>query len=97
MQPWPFEDPPNVAVITVRQVFAGSPILLVARNLDDGTWQFLSGGPIDMADAMLVALDEVLALESSLSVLSDLEPGWQAWRPHPGAQWQVSLSPPDPE
>lgn len=95
MHPWPFEDPPNVAVITVRQVFAGGAILLVARDVDDGTWQFLTGGPFDMSDAMVVAFDEVLALEPSIAILAGLEPGWQAWRPHPGAEWQLSVSPPD--
>jgi hypothetical protein len=54
---WPFDDPPNVATITVRQIVEDSaPILLVARDAEDGGWQFLTGGRVDVADGMVVSL-----------------------------------------
>jgi hypothetical protein len=40
MDEWPFDDPENVATLTVRQVtHGGQPILLVAHDADDGMWQ----------------------------------------------------------
>jgi hypothetical protein len=41
---WPFDDSPNVAVITTRQVTEdNAPILLVSHDEEDGSWQFLPG------------------------------------------------------
>ena len=88
---WPFEDPPNVATITVRQVVhGGQPILLVARDADDGGWQFLTGGPFDVADALVVSLGGMASRDPTLAELADLPPGWQAVRPRVGAAWECS-------
>ncbi len=39
---WPFADPENVAVITLKRILqGGSPILRVFHDEDDGGWQFL--------------------------------------------------------
>ena len=44
---WPFDNLPNVAVITTRQVTKdNAPILLVSHDEEDGGWQFLPGGPV---------------------------------------------------
>ena len=41
---WPFDDPPNVAVVTTRDVTEDKvPILFVSHDRDDGAWQFLTG------------------------------------------------------
>ncbi len=54
---WPFEDPENVATITVRQiVYDNHPVLLVLHDEEDGGWQFLTGGPFNVADGLVVAL-----------------------------------------
>lgn len=54
---WPFDDPPNVATITVRQIVEGvEPILLVSRDAEERDWQFLTGGVFSMADAKIVSL-----------------------------------------
>jgi hypothetical protein len=48
---WAFGEPKNVAVITTRQVMqGGSPILIVSRDAEDGSWQFLTGGIFSIAD-----------------------------------------------
>ena len=37
---WPFEDPPNMAVITTVNVLEhGHPVLLVTHDEDDGGWR----------------------------------------------------------
>ena len=86
---WPFDDPPNVATITVRQVVeGGEPVLLVARDAEDGGWQFLTGGAFDVADGMVVSLQGMVQRDPSLAELADLPPGWQAARERVGAAWR---------
>jgi hypothetical protein len=89
MEDWPFDDPENVVTMTVRQItHSGQPILLVSHDADDGMWQFLTGGPFEMADAMLVSLREVYRIDPSIVELADLPLGWQASRSAVGKPWQ---------
>jgi len=86
---WPFDEPENVATLTVRQVtHGGQPILIVARDAVAGMWQFHTGGPFDMADALIVALQEVFHIDPSIGELADLPPGWKAQRSAPGQPWR---------
>jgi hypothetical protein len=89
MGEWPFDDPENVATMIVRQiVHGGQPILLVSHDAEDGMWQFLTGGPVQMADAMIVGLREVHELDPTIGELADLPLGWTATRPAVGQPWQ---------
>ncbi len=89
MKDWPFEDAPNTASITTRQVLeAGAPILRVAHDADDGSWQFLCGTTDDPADARVVGLGQMYARDATLGELADLPEGWQAWRAAPDQPWQ---------
>ncbi len=89
MDDWPFDEPENVAAFTVRRITQGErPILLVVHDADEGMWQFLTGEPIDMADALLVSLRSVYRLDPSIGDLADLPPGWQARRSAPGDPWR---------
>jgi hypothetical protein len=47
----------------------GKPVLTVAHYEDDHSWAFLDGGPFDAADALVVAMSEVLGLHPELSRL----------------------------
>jgi hypothetical protein len=86
---WPFDDPPNVATITVRQIVeCGAPILLVARYTEDAVWQFLTGDAFNEADGLIVGLQSIFELDPTIAELADLEPGWQATRKWVGAAWK---------
>jgi hypothetical protein len=86
---WPFDQPRNCAVITLRSiVFGGAPILLVAHDADDHGWQFLAGGTVDVADAAVVLLKNIVAHDPSVLDVADLPPGWQAWRASKTSPWQ---------
>jgi hypothetical protein len=87
---WPFEDPPNVAVITTRAIMhSGDWIALVSHDEDDGAWQFLGpGGASQTDEAMVVGLRSVLEKDGSIAELADLPLGWQAWRNSPEAPWK---------
>ncbi|HEV3345204.1 MAG TPA: hypothetical protein VG125_32805 [Pirellulales bacterium] len=88
---WPFDDPPNVATISVRQIIDdGAPVLFVSHDVDDGAWQFLTGGEVSTADAMVISLEEMLERDPTLAELADLKCGWKAMRERVGAPWHRS-------
>jgi hypothetical protein len=87
---WPFKDPENTAVFsTVGVIKRHEPVCLVCHN-EDGSWQFLDGGPVTVADAMVVSLKEVVTTDHSLLELSDLPLGWKAARDNAHSMWQRS-------
>ena len=85
--PWPWDQAPNVAAITLRSILDGAPILHVAHDADDDGWQFLDGNPVDTDDARLIAMREVLHLDPTLREIADLPPGWIARRDVVGGDW----------
>ena len=89
MRHWPFEDPQNVAVFTVRSILDGDDwIYYVTHDEEDGAWQFHPrAGPTREQDARVVALRIVMILDPSIGELADLPLGWHAWRESPGRPW----------
>ena len=98
-QTWPFDQPPNCAVITLRQIVReGAPILLVTHDEDDHGWQFLDGSEQpDPADAMMVCFSHVVDKDPTLREVADLPPGWRAWRQSVGDEWVREELPVDEE
>ena len=89
MDDWPFDDPPNAAVFTVRQIVDGQmPILYVSHEEEDGAWQFLTGEQITTADALLVGLKNIVNRDPSVLELAELPNGWIATRNNIGVPWQ---------
>jgi hypothetical protein len=86
---WPFADAKNVACFTVRDVMKKrAPVLLVAHEEEDGMWQFLTGDDLPpKEDWMLVALSEVVAVDSSLRDLASLPLGYSASRTTAADEW----------
>ena len=88
---WPFDDPPNVAVITTTHVVrARKPILYVSHEADDGSWQFHTGDSVSTKDAMVVALAEIMKIDPSIAGLAHLPIGWCATRKTRDAAWKLS-------
>jgi hypothetical protein len=87
---WPFADPKNVAVFTSTQIMRhGQPILYVTHDEEDGAWQFHAGAPsVPTADAMIVALEEVVNLDPTICQLADLPYGWFAERDTARSPWK---------
>lgn len=73
------------------------PILLVSHDAEDHGWQFIGGSGMAMADAMIVALGEVVERDSTVLEVADLQPGWQAVRATAGGPWTRRESPPEPD
>ena len=91
IETWPFKDPENLAVITLKQiVHNGQPILHVVHDSADGGWQFLGWSDASEEDALLVALHRIVRLDPSVRELADLPLGWHAWRKSPEEMWRRS-------
>jgi hypothetical protein len=85
---WPFDQAPNVAAITTRQVIEdGLPILRVTHYVDDHSWAFVCGTTGKTEDGRVIGMAEALKLDPTLRTISDLPPGWTAWREAVGASW----------
>jgi len=70
---WPFADPRNVAVVTVKNIMNGvAPILRVTHDLDDGAWQFLEWVTPDIDDAAIMSLEEMTISDPTILELVDL-------------------------
>lgn len=86
---WPFDQAPNVAAITTRQVIEQKlPILRVTHYSDDHSWGFVCGTTEMTEDARVIAMSEALEIDPTLREIADLPPGWTAWREKVGSQWQ---------
>ena len=93
---WPFDQPRNCAVITIRGILDGTePILHVTHDEDDHGWQFLGLRDADPNEAKVMSLAEVVASDSSILQLADLPPGWHAWRRSIADAWTRELNPHD--
>jgi hypothetical protein len=96
MNAWPFRDPPNVAVITTRKIVDCSDWIAYAyHDADDGGWQFHASeaGPPTVADAVIVALSEIVQLDETVTELADLPVGWHVWRASKSSPWQRAKTP----
>jgi hypothetical protein len=88
---WPFTDPENLAVFTLKRIVRGeTPILRVSHDEDDGGWQFVDGGRVAIEEAALVSLRQMTRIDPSILGLADLPIGWVAERNGPGEPWQRS-------
>jgi hypothetical protein len=86
---WQFNDPPNVAVFTNRNIVAKKDwIQHVSHDEDDGAWQFHPFAGTMEDEASVVSLKTILEIDPSISSLSDLPLGWCASRRAMNAEWK---------
>lgn len=86
---WIWDQTRDTGTLTTRQVMEqGAPILVVTHFPDDHSWAFTCGLAEDEKDVLIVAMEDVIALDPTLSEISDLEPGWSAYRDSLDAPWE---------
>lgn len=86
---WPFADPRNTAVITLKSItMGGSPILRVTHDAEDGMWQFLDGSTVSEDNSSVVSLEDITRIDPSVMELADLPLGGAAWRSTTNEPWQ---------
>ena len=76
-----------MGALTVRAVLEGDPILHVSHDIDDHGWQFLDGRDADVAEGRLISMAHALERDPTLRAVSDLPPGWIAWRESVSGAW----------
>jgi LmbE family N-acetylglucosaminyl deacetylase len=90
---WSFDEPRNVAVMTTTHVLRRhQPIVLVTHDEEDGCWQFHSAHPATSAEAMIVALSEVVEHDPTVASLANLPCGWRATRQDLSSPWKRERS-----
>ena len=88
-QKWPFDQPKNVAVITLKQIVVDkAPILQVTHDVEDHGWQFLNPSfEASASNVYVVGLGQIVKLDPSVLEVADLPPGWVASRESVGGKW----------
>ena len=87
-QEWKFDQSPNTAAITSRQVLEDLlPILVVIHYDDDHSWAFLCGTTNSENDGRVISMEEIVRRDPSLHLIADLPPGMKAWRTTTNAPW----------
>jgi hypothetical protein len=90
---WPFDQAPNVAAITTRQVIEdGLPILVVIHYRDDHSWAFVCGTSNRTGDGRVIGMGTALKIDPTLVSIADLPPGYCARRTAIGATWVRELN-----
>jgi hypothetical protein len=86
---WRFDQGPEVAALTTRQVLEMKlPVLMVTHYSDDHSWAFVCGTTEDyLEDGRVVCMSHILNLDRSLVEIADLPPGWSAERKDLGSEW----------
>lgn len=85
---WSFDDAPDAAAFTVRQIiYEGSPILYASHNSYDGAWHFMPGFQVQAEDSVVVPLSQIVAMDWSIHELAGLPLGWTASRAFVGGRW----------
>jgi hypothetical protein len=90
---WPFDDPPDLDVISNKEVaFGWGKIVLFTHDAGNGGWQFLSHktAPLSESDGVVVSLREIAELGPTVGELANLPQGWRAWRKFKGSPWQCT-------
>lgn len=97
MEDWPFDQAPNVAAITTRQVLQdGLPILSVVHYSEDHSWAFVCGTSNAVEDGRVIGMGTALKIDPTLASIADLAPGWHASRAAVGQPWTRRPNPDDP-
>jgi hypothetical protein len=64
------------------------PILFVIHDAD-GSWHFLDGEHLDVAERVPVQLVDILEAHPDLTKEARIAPGWAAIRESPAAEWKM--------
>jgi len=82
-----FYEERNLGVLTTKQAFSGETILYVYHDVD-GNWQFHTSLEPNLDDSMVVALEQITKLDSTINEIYYLEFGWRAWRDNKEGEWK---------
>jgi hypothetical protein len=89
---WTFDQAPNTAVFTTRQIIEKTkPILYVSHDIDDHGWQFLTSEEILIEDTRIISLEEAIEIDPTILEISKIQPGYYAVRKSKEDNWEVKI------
>ena len=81
--------PRNLAVITTKHVMYGNAVIQLVVRDGEGDWQFLPHlEKISVSDGILVALESIINLDSSVLETLKMPLSHKAWRIDSSSAWQ---------
>ena len=80
---------PREAVVTTSYVMKERSPIIYAEHADDG-WQFMSQEGTDIKKTMLVALEEIIAIDNTIDEIKNIGWGYFAERDYQGDPWRIS-------
>ncbi len=84
-----FKENPNTTVFTCQKIIEGADILSVYHNYD-GSWEFYTNSSAD-SNTKLVSLAQIVQLDASLNLLSEMEYGTMASRKTKNSTWEIEI------
>ena len=85
---WTFDQPRDSAAMTTRQVMEqDEPILAVYHDEDDHGWQFIGASNASESSGGVISLEQAVDLDSSVTEVADIPPGWFATRDGANSEW----------
>ncbi len=87
-----FQEASNTAVFTTKYVINDKKLITcVTHDEEDGAWQFFSSDEFDNYQdvAMIVLLDEIIAMDPSVLELASMPVGYYAIRETASDEWSI--------
>lgn len=85
---WPFRAAVDAVTFSTAKVAReGFPVLQVSHD-HHGDWQFLDATTDQPGECVLLCLGCVFETDATLAAISDLPPGWSAYRGELGGDWE---------
>jgi hypothetical protein len=90
---WKFNDQPHTGVFTTKRVMSREDaITRVFHDIEDGAWQFHGPHASKPEDVSYVCFHHIVDRDPTITELSDLPPGWCAWRQIATTPWIRELT-----
>lgn len=84
-----FKGSNNKAVFICCHVLEENKPILYVKHDDEGDWQFLCGENHTTEDARVIALQEIINIDPSVSKVSNLKCGQTAVRESKESEWKL--------
>ncbi len=84
-----FNDSENQTVFTCSHIINETKPILYIKHDDEGDWQFLCGENHTTEDARIIALQEIIDIDPSVSKVSNLKCGQTAVRERKESKWNL--------
>jgi hypothetical protein len=83
-----FDRSRDATAYSTRSVIEGERAILLVIHSEDGTWQFLPGDEVEVAEGVTLHLAHIVDAHAELGALADLQPGWAAERASASSTWE---------